>query len=216
MQSQEQELIDQLFDRLKTAEAQDGARDSGAEAHIRERLRAQPNAAYYMAQTVLIQEAALKKLQARVTELEQSLAQATANPPRQESGSFLSGLFGGGSRPAATPPQAQAPAPSYGSAPSTGRGSSFLSGALQTAAGVAGGVMVADMLTGMFHHSQPEEIVNIIQQPAVPGGDGGDSGSFFSGDSDQWPPSDSSGYDNSFDNGSLDGSDNWGDDEGFV
>jgi uncharacterized membrane protein YfcA len=40
-----------------------------------------------------------------------------------------------------------------------------MAGALQTAAGVAGGVVLADMLTSMFHHSQPQEIVNIIEQP---------------------------------------------------
>ncbi|MBI0440341.1 DUF2076 domain-containing protein, partial [Dickeya dianthicola] len=44
------------------------------------------------------------------------------------------------------------------------RAGGFLSGALQTAAGVAGGVVLADMLTGMFHRSQPEEIVNIINE----------------------------------------------------
>ena len=27
--------------------------------------------------------------------------------------------------------------------------------------------MLADMLTGMFHHSQPQEIVNIIEEPPV-------------------------------------------------
>lgn len=43
----------------------------------------------------------------------------------------------------------------------------FLSGALQTAAGVAGGVVIADMLTGMFHNSQPEEIVNVVEENTI-------------------------------------------------
>ncbi len=42
-----------------------------------------------------------------------------------------------------------------------------MAGALQTAAGVAGGVVLAEMLTSMFHQSRPEEIVNIIEEPAT-------------------------------------------------
>jgi len=41
-----------------------------------------------------------------------------------------------------------------------------MAGALQTAAGVAGGVVLGNMLTSMFSHHQPEEIVNIINEPA--------------------------------------------------
>ncbi len=43
----------------------------------------------------------------------------------------------------------------------------FMAGALQTAAGVAGGVVLGNMLTNMFSGSHPQEIVNIIdeQQP---------------------------------------------------
>lgn len=42
-----------------------------------------------------------------------------------------------------------------------------MAGALQTAAGVAGGVVLGNMLTNMFSGSHPQEIVNIIdeQQP---------------------------------------------------
>lgn len=48
------------------------------------------------------------------------------------------------------------------------RAPAALGGALQTAAGVAGGVVLADMLTGMFRHSQPQEIVNIIEENPAP------------------------------------------------
>ncbi|WP_132529972.1 DUF2076 domain-containing protein, partial [Pseudomonas aeruginosa] len=56
-------------------------------------------------------------------------------------------------------------APAASAAPS--RASGFLGGALQTAAGVAGGMLVADLLTGMFRHSQPQEIVEVIQDVPV-------------------------------------------------
>lgn len=173
MQNEEQRLIESLFSRLKQAESQSGPRDAAAEKLIASQLQQQPGAPYYMAQAILIQEAAMKKLNDRVNELESRQAQ---QPPQQSSGGFLSGLFGGGSRqssppqqqPAwnsAAPQQQQAYSAPQAAAP---RGTGFLGGALQTAVGVAGGVVMADMLTSMFRHSQPEEIVNIINEPAMP------------------------------------------------
>lgn len=53
-------------------------------------------------------------------------------------------------------PQQQAPA----------AGSSFLGGALKTAAGVAGGVMLAQGISSLFHSNQqqPQEIVEVIKE----------------------------------------------------
>ncbi|GEM_PF-103733 len=217
MQNQEQQLIENLFSRLKQAGEQSGPRDAGAEQLIRQHLQSQPDAPYYMAQAILIQEAALKKLNARITELENMQAQQQAP---QQSGGFLSGLFGSGSRP--QPPQQQQSgwnnaAPQQPAAPA--RGTGFLGGALQTAVGVAGGVVMADMLTSLFHHSQPEEIVNIINEPALPQVDdnldtfnGNDSSNAFLNDNSSW--NDNSFADNSdlndFDSGGFD------DDDSFV
>jgi len=208
MQNEEQQLIDNLFSRLKQAETQSGPRDAGAEQLIKQHLQSQPGAPYYMSQAILIQEAALKKLNAQVADLENRLAQAQQQQqqaPQQSSGGFLSSLFGGGSRQSA--PQQQQPV--WGSAPQQtqqqyaqpqqqyaappARGTGFLGGALQTAVGVAGGVVMADMLTSMFHHSQPEEIVNIINEPALPQVDnsldtfnGNDSNNAFLNDNASW------------------------------
>ncbi|MCP8464042.1 DUF2076 domain-containing protein [Pseudomonas sp. ZM23] len=184
MNSEEQSLIDGLFSRLRDAEQQTAQRDAQAEAQINRHLVRQPAAPYYMAQALLIQEAAIKRLDQRLKELE-----AQAQEPRPSSGGFLAGLFGGGQRdePRAAQPQ-QRPdgwgqtrfsqpggSGGYASNPNDFRpaqpaqaapqGGGFMRGALQTAAGVAGGVMVADLLTSMFHHSQPQEIVEVIQEP---------------------------------------------------
>lgn len=180
MYSQEHQLIEGLFSRLKQAESQTGPRDAAAEQLIKEHLQQQPGAPYYMAQAILIQEAAMKKMNDRITELENRLAQQQQQqqPQQQSSGGFLSSLFGGGSRQQA-PTQQQQPQqqawnnapqqPQYNNAPAApARGTGFLGGALQTAVGVAGGVVMADMLTSLFHHSQPEEIVNIINEPDTP------------------------------------------------
>ncbi|MBF3238686.1 DUF2076 domain-containing protein [Aeromonas veronii] len=156
MQSQEQGLIDGLFDRLKQAQARDSKRDPQADQLIRQHLVQQPDAPYYMAQALLIQQAALTRLNERVKELEAS--QSAPN-----GGSFLSGLFGSESSPPPrfTPPPASAPVQLVP------RASSFLGGALQTAAGVAGGVMLADMIGGLFHNNRPEEIIDIIEPASI-------------------------------------------------
>lgn len=192
MNSEEQSLIDGLFSRLRDAERQTAPRDAQAEAQINRHLVEQPAAPYYMAQAMLIQEAAIKRLDQRIKELEAQTQQQAQQRPG--SGGFLAGLFGGGPReePRLAQPQ-QRPdgwgqtrfsqpggSASYASnpndfrpapaAPAAAQGGGFMRGALQTAAGVAGGMVVADLLTGMFHHSQPQEIVEVIQEqpPVVP------------------------------------------------
>ncbi|EXU77067.1 DUF2076 domain-containing protein [Erwinia mallotivora] len=236
MQSQEQQLIENLFNRLKQAESQSGPRDAAAEKLIQQQLQQQPGAPYYMAQSILIQEAAMKQLNNRVSELEARLT-ASQQQSQQSSGGFLSGLFGGGQRqqpqqpvqpqqssPAWGNPQAAQQQPAWAAqpaaAPSAGRG--FLGGALQTAVGVAGGVVMADMLTSMFHHSQPEEIVNIINEPALPQEsfdnnldtfNNGDNSQFLSQDAgfQQDDSSDFAGFgSDGFDN------DDFSDDDSFV
>lgn len=127
--------------------------------------------------------AQVQQLQA---ELQQAKAQATA--PAPSSSGFLSSIFGGGNRgtqpvPAQTalssggwreparpsfnaqPPQQNVPQQGYApqqQAPAA-TGSSFLGGALKTAAGVAGGVMLAQGISSLFQHTQqPQEIVEVI------------------------------------------------------
>ncbi len=81
MKSDEKTLIDGLFSRLREAEGQSAPRDAEAEAQINQHLVRQPAAPYYMAQVVLIQEAALKRLDQRVKELEAQVAQLQQSRP---------------------------------------------------------------------------------------------------------------------------------------
>ncbi len=187
MQSEEQRLIDGLFSRLQQAEQNSAARDTTAENIINTHLRAQPAAPYYMAQTILIQEAALRQLNEKVQQLEQQVNALQSRKP--ESGGFLAGLFGGGRHEEQQAPRSGAPIPGTQASPNydaseryaqpqapqmaqqAGRSGGFMAGALQTAAGVAGGVMLGNMLTSMFHNNQPQEIVNIIEEPVQPAAD---------------------------------------------
>jgi hypothetical protein len=193
MQSEEQRLIEGLFSRLQQAESVTAPRDAEAERVIKACVSKQPSAPYYMAQAMIIQEAALTKLNQQVQAQQQQIEQLQeqAKNARPSSTGFLAGLFGGGA--SAQNQQHAAPQNNSGSQPIPGTNGwdnrnaqpqqqyqqqaapqqaapqqpGFLGSALRTAAGVAGGVVLAEMLTGMFHQTQPQEIVNIIEEPPV-------------------------------------------------
>lgn len=153
MDRNDQSAIEDLFVKLATVERQSPPRDAGAEAFIRERIAAQPGAPYYMAQTIVVQEQALRTAQARIEELEAQAGEARrpAGPfgslfgdsrPRPRSGSVPSGGHSG--RAEANGGTLNRPLPD------TRRGGGFLAGAAQTAMGVAGGMLLANMLGGML------------------------------------------------------------------
>ncbi len=240
MNSEEQTLIDGLFSRLQQAETDSAPRDAQAEARIKEHMARQPAVGYYMTQSILVQEHALQSLDAQnkqqaqqIQQLQDELQRAKATQPAPASGGgFLSSIFGGGSRepqpaPSNTgggwreparpafgqpapqqnyqPPQAPAAAPA---------GSGFLGGAMKTAAGVAGGVLLAEGISSLFHHNQqPQVVEEIIEQPA-PASDqdnwGNDDQKFAGNDS--W----GSNSDNFADSDYSDDSSSFGDDDSFV
>ncbi|PWC81123.1 hypothetical protein TSH100_28070 [Azospirillum sp. TSH100] len=179
MDQTERQIIDDLFAKLHQAEAQSGPRDPEAEALIRERIARQPASPYLMAQAIVMMEQALAASQGRNEELERQLRERPAAPaPAQSGGGGLFGsLFGGNSRPAPQPsyaaaapapsaampagspwgrPPAAAGTPAYGDprvaayAQQPRAGGGFMAGAMQTAAGVAGGMLIGSALSSMF------------------------------------------------------------------
>ncbi|MBT9235099.1 DUF2076 domain-containing protein [Pseudomonas inefficax] len=251
MNTEEQTLIDGLFGRLKQAEDPSQPRDAQAQACIEEHVRQQPAAPYYMAQAILVQEAAIKRLDEQNKQLEAELKQARAqaeaaragSAPSNGGGGFLSSIFGSSGRNAAPAVQPQRPAaapvasgggwrePSapgfsqpqaqqsgFAAAPARSGASSFLGGAMQTAAGVAGGVLLAQGISSLFNHnSQPEEVVEVIKEEPAPASDSGgwnDSGAQQQvADNGGWG-SDQGGYADS-DYGSDDGG-FFSDDDSYV
>lgn len=128
----DRQAIEDLFRRLRDAEKEGGPRDPEAEELIAKLVSRQPAAAYYLAQTVLVQQWALNSAHDKIEALE------------RRGGGLLSAIFGG--RPNASP----SPSSSGGSAVPPGLGQTattgFLATASNTALGVAGGFILADML----------------------------------------------------------------------
>ncbi|HJH19366.1 MAG TPA: DUF2076 domain-containing protein [Pseudomonas lactis] len=237
MNSEEQTLIDGLFSRLQQAETDSAPRDAQAEARIKEHMARQPAVGYYMTQSILVQEHALQSLDAQnkqqaqqIQQLQDELQRAKATQPAPASGGgFLSSIFGGGARePQPAPsnsgggwreparPAFGQPAPQQNYQPpqapvAAPAGSGFLGGAMKTAAGVAGGVLLAEGISSLFHHnSQPQVVEEIIEQPA-PASDQGNWGN----DDQQFAGNDSWGGNNAESDYSDDSS-SFGDDDSFV
>ena len=192
MEQNERQMIDGLFAKLQQAEQQSGPRDPGAERQIVDALARQPAAPYYMAQVLLVQDHAMQAQYQRIQELEKDLAER----PAAGGGGFLGSLFGGGAgqsvtaaRPAAERTPAMAPGTSYGTQTPQGRGwgnppaqaaggrsmfggapaggGGFMASALTTAAGVAGGVMLASALGGLFGSSEAKAEEPAADEPAA-------------------------------------------------
>jgi hypothetical protein len=171
MTPQESELIAELFDRL--AQLESAPRDPDAERVMAEGLRRAPHALYPLVQTVLVQDEALKRADARIRQLEAAMG---GQPAGEERGGFLDSmrdsLFGrretprGGSVPQVRPDaRSDAPSP-WSSAPAQQAqmqppppppygggafgGGSFLGNAAATAAGMVGGGLLLGGIRSMF------------------------------------------------------------------
>jgi hypothetical protein len=175
MTPQESEHVDQLFNRLVQLET--AQRDPEAERLVADGLRRAPHAVYALVQTVLLQDEALKRANARIEELQ--VQTRALGEPEQRPASFLDSLrdaLGGrapqphGSVPSvraavANQSQGQQPQPGYPQqtplagyqgAPGFGSGGSFLGTAASAAAGVIGGSLLLDGIRSMFgHHLGP-------------------------------------------------------------
>ena len=169
MTPQETELVDELFDRL--AKLENVPRDPEAERLIAAGLQRAPHAVYALVQTVLLQDEALKRANARIEELQAQAGGAAA--PEQRPASFLDSMREAvispreprgsvpsvrASAPGYEPPQGYQPQPgyppppSYPEGPAFGSGGSFLGTAASTAAGVIGGALLLDGIRSMFGH----------------------------------------------------------------
>ncbi len=207
MSNDDRAAIDQLFGRLADTERRSPPRDADAEAFIRDHVGRQPGAPYFMAQTIVVQDHALKEAERHIADLEARLA------ARDQPGSLSPSGFGASPRSAAPPPATQGgpwsqpqPAAAAGNWPQNpappaapqaspfGGGGGFLAGAAQTAMGVAGGMLIGNVVSRMFGGfgggervvEEPEVVkedvfVNDDQQATADAAPADDGGGFFDG-----------------------------------
>ncbi|NBF09398.1 DUF2076 domain-containing protein [Pseudomonas sp. Fl4BN1] len=187
-----------------------------------------------------------KQLSQQVQQLQAELQQArsqAATPAPASGGGFLSSIFGGSreSQPApapsaapssgggwreparpsfSAPPQQNFAAPQQNYAPQqapAAAGGGFLGGALKTAAGVAGGVMLAQGISSLFHsNQQPQEVVEVIKEEPAPASDNSGWGNDDQrlANNDSWGNNDQGSFNNAdYDN---DDSSLFSDDDSFV
>jgi hypothetical protein len=172
-----------LFDRLTTLE--DAQRDPEAERLVKDGLRQAPNAPYALVQTVLVQDEALRRADARIRELE---GQGAA-PARDTGflGSMRDSLFGRselrGSVPTVRPGDSAGTSPAWrGAAPPAApvaspaplsTGGSFLGTAASAAAGVIAGSLLLDGIRSMMgHHGGAHAAFDSGMTPSSPWGGG--------------------------------------------
>jgi len=177
MTPEERQLLSALAQRVKNVPPQQ--KDPEAEQFIRQLVMERPDTPYVLAQTVIMQDFALRNAQSQIEELQRQLSEAAPPPAQERPGSFLGGLFGrspspqpttssSGSVPRVNPwGQPDAPPPGYGSGPGYGYGQppqgpvmqpsqtgNFLRGAASTAAGVAGGALLFQGINSLFSGHQ--------------------------------------------------------------
>lgn len=149
MNPQEQQIVSEFVNRIRSCPT--GAMDPDAATILRNLSYERPDALYLAVQTALLTEAALKRAQQRISQLE---AAASAAPTTQPSPSFLGGAAGSmtplwtnsAQRQSSAPPATPGPvvlqptylAPVVEILPQP----SFLSVAAETAIGVAAGALL--------------------------------------------------------------------------
>jgi hypothetical protein len=176
MTPEERQLLTTLAERIRSTPPQQ--EDAEATQLLRQLVQERPGTVYILAQTVLMQDFALRNAQAQIEDLQRQLSWQQQPSTGRGSGSFLGGLGSGGPqyqpRPApgsvpsvnpwATRPSGDnpppPPEPGY---PGYGQGgpvmqpsqtSGFLRNAASTAAGVAGGALLFQGINSLFsgHH----------------------------------------------------------------
>lgn len=160
MDANEQRLISGLFGRMREMQGID--KDPAAADLIANEVHANPDAPYLLTQSVLVQEQALQKaderikaLEAQVQELRAGASAAPASVP--QAGAVPSA---GRGRPMGAPHQMQtgaaAAANENRNTEQQARGGGFMAQAMTTAAGVAGGMLLASGISSLFSGSSAE------------------------------------------------------------
>lgn len=180
MTPQERQLVDELFDRLARLET--SSREADAETAIADGLRRAPHAPYALVQTVLVQDEALKRANARIQELEgggadqrgpggflDSMRDALLGPSQSRgsvpnvppaSNGQRGPMWNSGQVMAQSDPRMNGDPRQAGNQGNAGGvfggGGSFLGTAAAAAAGVIGGSMLMNSMRGLMGSGQQQ------------------------------------------------------------
>jgi len=173
------------------------SKDAEAESMIYDALRASPDAAYVLVQHAILSDQALHAAQDQIASLQDQMSNTGSGPPARFLGGPSPWAQAAGPQPQVQPQLQPQPQPSrgfFGPGPFASGGGlgSFLRNAGTTAAGVAGGALLFEGLSGLFgggrgggfggfgggFGGQPTEVVNNYYDDGGAGGDfgGGDFG----------------------------------------
>ncbi|WP_343153015.1 DUF2076 domain-containing protein [Buchnera aphidicola] len=180
MQKEEKILIENLFKKIKKVESQSSQKDLSAEKLIKNMLEKQPNSIYYLTQIVLIQELAIEKMNQKIQLLNDKL-QKKEKENNYNSKSFLFGCFdflknkkdnfkkkNENFLSDTVDKQKKFSAiekekKDFSQSTKNIGTNSFLANALQTAVGVASGIVIGNVLTNLFQHETiKDETINDI------------------------------------------------------
>ncbi len=199
MNADERSLLQQFLGDLVATRG--AIKDQEADGMISDALKRNPDGAYVLVQHAVMSDQALHAAQAQIAQLQDQLRQTA--PQQPSSGGFLpsSGPWSGGQQQQQQPPQQSGGF--MGSGPFRGGGGlgSFLRGAGTTAAGVVGGSLLFEGLSGLFGGhgggfgglgsggfggggwgGQPTEVVNNYYDDGNSGGGDFGGGDFGGGD----------------------------------
>jgi hypothetical protein len=144
MDQHEKEIIDDVFKKIEAVRLRSDDRDFEADDFIRSRLAEQPDAAYYMVQTIVMQEVALHLAHDRLEGREQ----IAPRPPKGPAG-ILGSVGNKVARMLGFARWRKTLGLAAGARPG------FISGAVETAIGVAGGVALGEIISGALGAGGP-------------------------------------------------------------
>jgi hypothetical protein len=148
MTPSEQNLIEDLFNRIRSLGSTD--HDAEANALINRLMQQTPDAAYALVQSVLVQDQALREAHQHIRALEERQSADSAGssflgaPAQQRWGRSPTG-------PSVPPLSAAQTQAAYSAPAQEPQAGSFMRGALQTAAGVAGGALLFEGVRSLLH-----------------------------------------------------------------
>ena len=147
MSSEDRRAIEQIFARLDEVAQRSPPRDPEADRFIQQQMASRPGSAYYMAQSIVALEEALKAANQQLESAKGRASQGSLMPRRPaqyEDEDEAAMRSGRGFDPNVGSSGA------YRSAAAEGPGTGFLAGAFQTALGVAGGTLLGNSIASIF------------------------------------------------------------------